>query len=77
MQHCVFYDMQWLGDVITCEWWSDIWTQESNAQFYEHRAVGYVEPTWDMVGVIVLSSSGQELDIHLRELNVLINFFLI
>lgn len=38
----------WLGNVVTCKWWSDLWTQEGMATFHQHEAVGYANPTWDM-----------------------------
>ena len=40
---------QWLGNVVTCEWWSDTWLNEAFARFYQHRAVAHIQPTWDVV----------------------------
>lgn len=39
---------QWTGNVVTCEWWDELWLNEGNAQFYEHRVMLAVEPTWDV-----------------------------
>jgi hypothetical protein len=41
---------QWLGNVVTCDWWSELWIQEGHANFYEHRTTAFVQPTWDTVG---------------------------
>jgi len=30
----------WLGNVVTCRWWSDLWLQEGMARFHQHEAMG-------------------------------------
>ena len=46
---------QWLGNVVTCKWWSDIWLQEGMATYHQHEAVGYALPHWDMVTLCYLA----------------------
>ena len=38
----VFFLFQYFGNVITCQWWDEIWLNEAPARFYEHKAVDAV-----------------------------------
>ena len=40
---------QWIGNVVTCSWWENIWLQETMARYYQHRALKVVELDWDIV----------------------------
>ncbi|KAK2156862.1 hypothetical protein LSH36_203g00014 [Paralvinella palmiformis] len=38
----------WLGNVVTCAWWSDLWLNEGMARYHEYLAMKAVQPDWDV-----------------------------
>uniref|UniRef100_A0A3B5LLW4 glutamyl aminopeptidase n=1 Tax=Xiphophorus couchianus TaxID=32473 RepID=A0A3B5LLW4_9TELE len=40
---------QWFGNIVTMDWWDDLWLNEGFASFFEYIGVEEAEPTWDMV----------------------------
>lgn len=38
---------QWFGDLVTMEWWDDIWLNESFATYMSHVAIDALYPSWD------------------------------
>ena len=39
---------QWFGDLVTMEWWDDLWLNESFADYMSCKAMQAVMPEWDM-----------------------------
>jgi len=37
---------QWFGDLVTMEWWDDLWLNESFASLMEHLALDAIHPDW-------------------------------
>jgi puromycin-sensitive aminopeptidase len=38
----------WFGDLVTMEWWDDLWLNESFASWMGDKAVDYLHPEWEM-----------------------------
>ena len=38
----------WFGDLVTMEWWDDLWLNESFASWMGNKAVDHIFPQWDM-----------------------------
>ena len=36
----------WFGDLVTMEWWDDLWLNESSATWLEAKLIDRLEPTW-------------------------------
>lgn len=48
---------QWFGDLVTMEWWDDLWLNESFATFMSHKAIAELYKEWDFWGTFVNSET--------------------
>ncbi len=43
---------QWFGDLVTMNWWDNIWLNEGFATWMENKAVANMHPEWDIPQVV-------------------------
>ncbi|XP_038123328.1 glutamyl aminopeptidase isoform X2 [Cyprinodon tularosa] len=44
---------QWFGNIVTMDWWDDLWLNEGFASFFEYIGVEKAEPTWGMRDIMI------------------------
>ncbi|XP_058118583.1 membrane alanyl aminopeptidase-like [Anopheles ziemanni] len=47
---------QWFGNLVTCDWWSVTWLNESFANYLEYFGTALVEPDWELEQQFVVDS---------------------
>jgi aminopeptidase N len=52
---------QWFGDMVTMQWWNNLWLNEGFATWMEHKPVAQWHPEWN-----ILQDQAQELDTTLN-----------
>ncbi|RHZ07761.1 hypothetical protein DYB26_015310 [Aphanomyces astaci] len=48
--HTVCHELahQWFGNLVTMEWWTELWLNEGFARFMEHEAMHDIFPQWNV-----------------------------
>jgi puromycin-sensitive aminopeptidase len=52
---------QWFGNLVTMEWWTDLWLNEGFASYVEYLAVDKLFPEWNMWSQFLLQDHGPAL----------------
>lgn len=40
---------QWFGNLVTLNWWDDLWLNEGFASYIEYKGIAQYHPDWDIV----------------------------
>jgi aminopeptidase N len=49
---------QWFGDLVTMQWWDNIWLNEGFATWMENKPVAAMHPEWNIDQLVAADEDG-------------------